>query len=48
MDFDQLTLNFTPGTLLILNIVLGLIMFGIAWTPSRPTSGWCCGIRGRS
>ncbi|OJU38717.1 MAG: symporter [Microbacterium sp. 69-10] len=30
MDFDQLTLNFTPGTLMILNVVLGLIMFGIA------------------
>lgn len=30
MDFDDLVLNFTPGTLLILNIVLGLIMFGIA------------------
>lgn len=30
MDFDDLVLNFTPGTLLILNVVLGLIMFGIA------------------
>ncbi|SJN34959.1 Na(+) dependent transporter,Sodium Bile acid symporter family [Microbacterium esteraromaticum] len=30
MDFDDLVLNFTPGTLLILNAVLGLIMFGIA------------------
>jgi len=30
MDFDDLVLTFTPGTLLILNVVLGLIMFGIA------------------
>lgn len=30
MDFDDLVLNFTPGTLLILNVVLGLIMLGIA------------------
>ncbi|MGF2950497.1 bile acid:sodium symporter family protein [Microbacterium alcoholitolerans] len=30
MDFDELVLNFTPGTLMILNVVLGLIMFGIA------------------
>src|SRR5690606_21987162 len=29
-DFDDLVINFTPGTLLILNVVLGLIMFGIA------------------
>lgn len=30
MNPDDILLNFNPGTLLILNIVLGLIMFGIA------------------
>jgi BASS family bile acid:Na+ symporter len=30
MNIDDVVLNFTPGTLLILNVVLGLIMFGIA------------------
>ena len=30
MNIDEVMLNFTPGTLLILNVVLGLIMFGIA------------------
>ncbi|KRA22191.1 symporter [Microbacterium sp. Root61] len=30
MNIDDVVLNFTPGTLVILNIVLGLIMLGIA------------------
>lgn len=30
MNIDEIALNFTPGTLIILNVVLGLIMFGIA------------------
>ena len=30
MNIDEVVLNFTPGTLVILNVVLGLIMFGIA------------------
>jgi BASS family bile acid:Na+ symporter len=30
MNVDDVALNFTPGTLIILNVVLGLIMFGIA------------------
>ena len=30
MNIDDVVLNFTPGTLVILNVVLGLIMFGIA------------------
>src|SRR5690606_7737372 len=30
MNIDDVVLNFTPGTLMILNIVLGLIMLGIA------------------
>ncbi|MFE6997694.1 bile acid:sodium symporter family protein [Microbacterium sp. NPDC057659] len=30
MNIDEVVLNFTPGTLMILNVVLGLIMFGIA------------------
>lgn len=30
MNPDDIVLNFTPGTLVILNVVLGLIMFGIA------------------
>ena len=30
MNPDDVVLNFTPGTLVILNVVLGLIMFGIA------------------
>lgn len=30
MDVDEVVLNFTPGTLMILNVVLALIMFGIA------------------
>ncbi|MFE6736776.1 bile acid:sodium symporter family protein [Microbacterium sp. NPDC057650] len=30
MNVDDVVLNFTPGTLMILNVVLGLIMFGIA------------------
>lgn len=30
MNVDDVMLNFTPGTLLILNVVLGLIMLGIA------------------
>ena len=30
MNIDEVVLNFTPGTLVILNMVLGLIMFGIA------------------
>ena len=30
MNIDDVVLNFTPGTLIILNVVLGLIMFGIA------------------
>ncbi|MGV9194976.1 bile acid:sodium symporter family protein [Microbacterium sp. MC2] len=30
MNPDDVVLNFTPGTLMILNVVLGLIMFGIA------------------
>ena len=30
VDIDEVVLNFTPGTLVILNVVLGLIMFGIA------------------
>lgn len=30
MNPDEVLLNFTPGTLMILNVVLGLIMFGIA------------------
>ncbi len=30
MNPDDIVLNFNPGTLVILNIVLGLIMFGIA------------------
>jgi BASS family bile acid:Na+ symporter len=30
MNPDDVILNFTPGTLIILNVVLGLIMFGIA------------------
>ena len=30
VNIDDVVLNFTPGTLVILNVVLGLIMFGIA------------------
>ena len=30
MNIDDVVLNFNPGTLVILNVVLGLIMFGIA------------------
>lgn len=30
MNPDEVVLNFNPGTLVILNVVLGLIMFGIA------------------
>jgi BASS family bile acid:Na+ symporter len=30
MNIDDVVLNFTPGTLIVLNVVLGLIMFGIA------------------
>lgn len=30
MNVDEVVLNFAPGSLMILNIVLGLIMFGIA------------------
>jgi len=30
MNIDEVVLNFAPGTLMILNVVLGLIMFGIA------------------
>lgn len=30
MSPDDVVLNFTPGTLVLLNVVLGLIMFGIA------------------
>lgn len=30
MNIDDVVLNFTPGTLMILNVVLGLIMLGIA------------------
>ena len=30
MNPDDIVLNFNPGTLVILNVVLGLIMFGIA------------------
>ncbi|KQZ08890.1 bile acid:sodium symporter family protein [Agromyces fucosus] len=30
MNIDDVVLNFTPGSLIALNIVLGLIMFGIA------------------
>ncbi|MCE0510432.1 bile acid:sodium symporter family protein [Microbacterium sp. KKR3/1] len=30
MNIDDVVLSFTPGTLTILNVVLGLIMFGIA------------------
>lgn len=30
MNVDDVVLNFTPGTLMILNVVLGLIMLGIA------------------
>ena len=30
MNVDDVALNFTPGTLVILNVVLALIMFGIA------------------
>lgn len=30
MNVDDVMLNFTPGTLMILNVVLGLIMLGIA------------------
>lgn len=30
MNIDEVVLGFTPGTLIILNVVLGLIMFGIA------------------
>lgn len=30
MNPDEIMLNFNPGTLIILNVVLGLIMFGIA------------------
>lgn len=30
MNIDEVMLNFTPSTLVILNVVLGLIMFGIA------------------
>ncbi len=30
MNIDDVVLNFNPGTLIILNVVLGLIMFGIA------------------
>ncbi len=30
MNIDEVVLNFTPSTLVILNVVLGLIMFGIA------------------
>lgn len=30
MNVDEVVLSFTPGTLTILNVVLGLIMFGIA------------------
>lgn len=30
MNVDDIVLNFTPGTLMILNVVLGLIMLGIA------------------
>ena len=30
MNIDDVVLNFAPGTLIILNVVLGLIMFGIA------------------
>ena len=30
MNPDDVVLNFNPGTLVILNVVLGLIMFGIA------------------
>ena len=29
-EIDQIRLNFNPGTLMLLNIVLGLIMFGVA------------------
>lgn len=30
MNVDEVVLNFAPGSLMILNVVLGLIMFGIA------------------
>jgi len=30
MNIDDVVLNFTPGSLVLLNVVLGLIMFGIA------------------
>ena len=30
MNIDDVVLNFSPGSLVALNIVLGLIMFGIA------------------
>lgn len=30
MNPDEILLNFTPGSLILLNVVLGLIMFGIA------------------
>ena len=30
MNIDEVVLNFTPGSLVLLNVVLGLIMFGIA------------------
>ena len=33
MNIDDVVLNFTPGTLVILNVVLGLIMFGILALP---------------
>ena len=30
MNPDEIVLNFNPGTLVILNVVLGLIMLGVA------------------
>ncbi len=30
MDIDQVQLNFSPGSLVLLNVVLGFVMFGVA------------------
>ena len=36
MNPDDILLNFTPGTLVILNVVLGLIMLGVALDVTDP------------
>lgn len=38
MNPDEIVLNFNPGTLVLLNVVLGLIMLGVASTSPSTTS----------